>query len=95
MFCRRSGAAFIQGMKAALCVIGKKFAALEKMLFTPATKVLKMTGKWSTINLYQRESKEWPAMDDKMKTRSKRLKILEDDPNLAAFEGDLNERLRH
>ena len=34
-------------------------------------------------------------MPEKAKRPVRRLKILMDDPNLAAFEGDLNERVRH
>ena len=34
-------------------------------------------------------------MSDKAKKQIRTLKIIEDDPNLRAFEGDLNERVRH
>ena len=34
-------------------------------------------------------------MSDTAKKQVRKLKIIEDDPNLSAFEGDLNERVRH
>lgn len=34
-------------------------------------------------------------MSDTAKKQVRKLKIIEDDPNLSAFESDLNERVRH
>ena len=34
-------------------------------------------------------------MSDKAKKQIRTLKIIEDDPNLRSFEGDLNERVRY
>lgn len=56
-------------------------------------KVLKLMGKW--VQREKRKPERSFFESDTAKKQVRKLKIIEDDPNLSAFESDLNERVRH
>ena len=58
-----------------------------------STKELKRGGKRSTIKLKKYIGKRCPPRAAKKDTTPKKLRILELDPSLGAFEGDVNARM--